>query len=1287
MHSTDIVPEHIDVIDTWQALSTPSDVLDDSMGPYFYLTEDIELAIRAVTRDTYICLNGHKLTYAEDIYQPTSHVYICNCKDYAEIDDADYSITTSTQIYGNITYSYGKHIVDIIPSSSNQNVYFYGVNFERTGSEEEEDFVIDSSDSCKITLEKVTMLNCTKTSNLYTAGSTNGVFNIIDSTFDYGGNVVSYATASQVRGFFHAPYQSSYAGNTINFKGNNVFKNLVLENLSLFNTQKVGPLPTDAGILGVNGFDINVLDGNTTFSNIELIGDYAKNFIDNNGGGKLTVSESATLELNGIDLTNDTFEDQDRFLLYLDNNDEINGNLIIAGCKNNGDYGRIIDLKSSETSLPGYFNIGDGKLYIADNEDGTSDSNVAGIFAEVPVATDSSILNVASGRTINIETYIEGVAMRYVATSSEYRTGNVISSWSLVSGGRTCQDVFTAYDWPDDDRNFGVILDGETVKLKEVTTYKVEFRNRYKATDSSMPKSMTINENCKIPKVATPSVGAYETFLGWYTDLTDDTTKWDFDTDRVTEDIILYEKVQSTLKYRLAFDPNGGEGSMPTLDNMPVGDYISLATNSYTKEGYIFVGWCEDSAHATPDLWETVDHWHDKATDFIYWTDAADTTKTIYAVWVINHMHKICGVTGDCTHYIEGNNHTSAVNYAPLVDTADLNDTTKSAYLYLNSDITITSELTRTIYLCLNGHTLNTDVSLSNIYICNCGVNSNIVAKSYVIEGDAEVYGQNKNISFIASHSFVRLTTDDVDSVFLSDVKLSGELTDGVHVNDIVHASSSVVYFNDVNIDDVTVYRSIFRNGGNATIKFIDNTFDSINTPDRSLFSSVGVATVGNVHFIDDNILRNINLRGTPSVPIYDDADKWSLYMIGGTTTFDDIGFADTALGYIFPKHVKLGDASTLVNKPATLSIINCKIFRHEMDESIIDLNDFDGNVFEIYGNLIIKNNKYVNCNTQASVLSIINTRDKQIRLGSNSYIIISGNKPYSDQEGIIAQTDINGQHIYSLYSTIADNVTPIFMMANGATFDTNMYIDGVAFSTSSNHKGHIINNNTNRKCFVADTYNPSDPTTALDLESGLSDDGLHVVVDEPKVYYSIKYNANGGSGTMADRMDILTGLTITLDANAYTKTGYRFVGWATNSSATTATWVDSDTTFSHNATQGEEYNLYAVWKVNKYKVRYNKNEGGGVIATGSTPSEMTGYSTINLTLADNTGGDQGSLTSTGYYLVGWNENEHGTGAEYTLGGTMNKIIDAADDGMTIDLYAMWSDKVPYVIVLDNNGG
>lgn len=77
-----------------------------------------------------------------------------------------------------------------------------------------------------------------------------------------------------------------------------------------------------------------------------------------------------------------------------------------------------------------------------------------------------------------------------------------------------------------------------------------------------------------------------------------------------------------------------------------------------------------------------------------------------------------------------------------------------------------------------------------------------------------------------------------------------------------------------------------------------------------------------------------------------------------------------------------------------------------------------------------------------------------------------------------------------------------------------------------------------------------------------------------PRPTYSVNYNANGGSGAPAGQTKTY-GQTLTLSSVKPTRAGYNFLGWATSSTATTATYQPGG---SYTTNAG--ITLYAVWQV-----------------------------------------------------------------------------------------------------------
>lgn len=77
---------------------------------------------------------------------------------------------------------------------------------------------------------------------------------------------------------------------------------------------------------------------------------------------------------------------------------------------------------------------------------------------------------------------------------------------------------------------------------------------------------------------------------------------------------------------------------------------------------------------------------------------------------------------------------------------------------------------------------------------------------------------------------------------------------------------------------------------------------------------------------------------------------------------------------------------------------------------------------------------------------------------------------------------------------------------------------------------------------------------------------------------YYVKYNANGGSGSMSNSTHTYN-TESKLSPNAFTRPGYKFIGWSTSSTATSATYTDQQGVKTLTTTSKGTVNLYAIWQ------------------------------------------------------------------------------------------------------------
>ena len=104
---------------------------------------------------------------------------------------------------------------------------------------------------------------------------------------------------------------------------------------------------------------------------------------------------------------------------------------------------------------------------------------------------------------------------------------------------------------------------------------------------------------------------------------------------------------------------------------------------------------------------------------------------------------------------------------------------------------------------------------------------------------------------------------------------------------------------------------------------------------------------------------------------------------------------------------------------------------------------------------------------------------------------------------------------------------------------------------------------------------------------------------------YTIKYNANGGSGAPSNQVKEHN-KNITLSTSKPTRTGYTFVNWNT-SSAGNGTSYSAGATYSGNS----DITMYAQWRRNRVIINFSVN-GGTLISTATYSVDANGIVTQN---------------------------------------------------------------------------
>ena len=177
-----------------------------------------------------------------------------------------------------------------------------------------------------------------------------------------------------------------------------------------------------------------------------------------------------------------------------------------------------------------------------------------------------------------------------------------------------------------------------------------------------------------------------------------------------------------------------------------------------------------------------------------------------------------------------------------------------------------------------------------------------------------------------------------------------------------------------------------------------------------------------------------------------------------------------------------------------------------------------------------------------------------------------------------------------------------------------------------------------------------------------------------PITYY-VRFNANGGTGTMSDQPFTYDGRQA-LKAHAFTRTGFAFAGWATTPNGQVR-YAENASVVNLEEVQDYIVDLYAVWSGVGYSVRFDSNGGTGImdnqtIAVGETQNLWPCV-----------------FARAGYTFAGWALSPKDAEAKkvaYTDGAAVKDL--ATSNGAVVPLYAVWAAGSQTVrITFDANGG
>ena len=159
---------------------------------------------------------------------------------------------------------------------------------------------------------------------------------------------------------------------------------------------------------------------------------------------------------------------------------------------------------------------------------------------------------------------------------------------------------------------------------------------------------------------------------------------------------------------------------------------------------------------------------------------------------------------------------------------------------------------------------------------------------------------------------------------------------------------------------------------------------------------------------------------------------------------------------------------------------------------------------------------------------------------------------------------------------------------------------------------------------------------------------------------YTIQFNANGGTGTMASQTAYVSG-EITLNSNSFSRSGYAFSNWNTKADGTGTSYANGANVINLPITNGVA-TLYAQWVCPANYVCYSDNGANSSTKMGNQ-SVSASATTVDLRPSN--------FQRANYGFAGWNTKADGTGTNY---GPMETITITAGQYSTkgLMLYAKW---------------
>lgn len=702
--------------------------------------------------------------------------------------------------------------------------------------------------------------------------------------------------------------------------------------------------------------------------------------------------------------------------------------------------------------------------------------------------------------------------------------------------------------------------------------------------------------------------------------------------------------------YAIAFNPNGGSGTMANLP-MVYDTAKNLTANSFTRTGYTFVGWSTSASGSK--------EYNNQAS---VKNLAVSGTRTLYAVWQPN-TYTVEFVANGGTGTMASQGHTYGVSQV-----LSKNTFTRSGYSFMGWSTSATgakmyNDQQSVANLAASGTTKLYAVWEANKY--NVVFNSNGGSGSLstqTITYDVETK-LSKNTMTRTGYTFEGWATSTTGAKVYNDE---------APVKNLATSGSTTLYAVWKANNYTIAYNA---NGGTGTMTNLAMSYDSQKALTKSSFSRTGYTfdgwsstPTGAKEFSDQQMVKNLVTSGTKTLYAVWKANNYTIAFNANTgsgimsnlTMVYDTEKSLTKNTFTKPGYTFSGWASTATGAKEFNDQANVKnlvssgtktlyaLWQPNNYSIVFNANGGTGNIPDL--SMIYDVEKTLTKNTFNKVGYTFD--------GWSS--TPTGNKEYNDEASVKNLTTSGTKTLYAVWSA---NPYTIEFNANGGTgtmanqshvYDRSKALSKNTFTKAGYSLSGWSTSPTGNKVYADEAVVKNLATSGTTT--------LYAVWDVNT--YNIVFDANGGSGEMVNQT-MTYDLAANLDKSTFTRTGYTFEGWAISA---TGDKVYSDEAEVKNLVTSGETTLYAVWKAKPFTVRFNGN--GGV---GSMSDQPMVYDT-SVNLAKNT------FTRDGYRFIGWSKQNG------PVLYSDEQLVLNITTGENIELYANW-ERVAYNIVYNANGG